>query len=73
MKILCIGDVVSRAGREMLFKYVDEIKYNKNIDLCIANCENASHGNGMSRSAYTEISRAGVDVMTMGNHTWGNR
>lgn len=73
MKILCIGDVVSRSGRDMLFKYVDDLKYKKGIDLCIANCENASHGNGMSRSAYSEISRAGVDIMTMGNHTWGNK
>lgn len=70
MKILCIGDVVSRVGREMLFKYVDELKYSKNIDLVIANGENATHGSGMARAAYNELMRAGVDVITMGNHTW---
>ena len=41
MKILCIGDVVSRTGRDMLFKYVEELKYKKNIDVVIANGENA--------------------------------
>lgn len=70
MKILCVGDVVSRIGREMLFRYVDELKYQKGIDVCIANGENATHGRGMSRSAYNELIRAGVDVITMGNHTW---
>lgn len=39
MKILCIGDIVSRIGRDMLFKYVDDMKYQKGIDLVIANGE----------------------------------
>ena len=73
MKILCIGDVVSHVGREMLFRYVDELRYQKQIDLVIANGENATHGRGMSRSAYNEIMRAGVDIVTMGNHTWNCR
>ena len=71
MKILCIGDVVSRIGRDMLFKYVDELKYTNDIDFVIANGENSSHGRGMSRSAYSEMKRAGVDAFTMGNHVWG--
>lgn len=73
MKILCIGDVVSRVGREMLFRYVDELKYQKNIDVVIANGENATHGRGMARNAYNEIMRAGIDIVTMGNHTWDCR
>lgn len=71
MKILCIGDVVSRIGRDMLFKYVDELKYSKGVDFVIANGENSSHGRGMNRSAYSEMKRAGVDAFTMGNHVWG--
>ena len=70
MKILCIGDIVSRVGRDMLFRYVDDLKYQKNIDLVIANGENSTHGRGMARSAYDELMRAGVDIVTMGNHTW---
>lgn len=70
MKILCIGDIVSRVGRDMLFKYVDDLKYKKNIDLVVANGENATHGRGMARNAYDELMRAGVEIITMGNHTW---
>lgn len=73
MKILCIGDVVSRVGREMLFRYVDELKYKNNIDVVIANGENATHGRGMARNAYNELMRAGIDIVTMGNHTWDCR
>ena len=70
MKILCIGDVCGRIGREMLFRYVEELKYQKSIDFVIANTENASHGRGMTRSVYDEIMRAGVDAFTLGNHAW---
>lgn len=73
MKILTVGDVVSAVGREMLFRCVDDLKYKENIDLCIVNSENASHGSGMNRNAYNEMMRAGADAFTMGNHTWGSR
>lgn len=73
MKILCIGDVVSRIGREMLFRYVDDLKYKKNIDVVIANGENATHGRGLARNAYYELMRSGIDIVTMGNHTWDCR
>ena len=42
MRILCIGDVVSKVGRNMLYEYVEDLKYKKNIDICIANGENSS-------------------------------
>lgn len=73
MKILCIGDVVSRVGREMLFRYVDELKYQKGLDLVIANGENATHGRGLARNAYNELMNAGVDAVTLGNHSWGSK
>lgn len=73
MKILCIGDVVSAVGRDMLFKYVEDLKYQKNIDLCIANGENSAHGRGMTKSTYNDMCRAGVDGFTLGNHTWGSK
>lgn len=73
MKILCIGDVVSRVGREMLFRYVDELKYQKGLDLVIANGENATHGRGLARNAYNELMNAGVDAVTLGNHAWGSK
>ncbi len=71
MRILCIGDIVSRIGRDMLFKYVQDLKYKSGIDFVIANGENSNHGRGMTYSCYDEIKRAGVDAVTMGNHVWG--
>lgn len=71
MKILCIGDIVGSIGRDMLFKYVDELKYTAGIDFVIANGENSKHGRGMGTAAYDEIMRAGVDAVTLGNHVWG--
>lgn len=73
MKILCIGDVVSRVGRDMLFRYVDELKYQKNIDLVLANGENSNHGRGITHPTFREMTKAGVDCFTLGNHTWGSR
>ena len=73
MRILCIGDVVSRIGRDMLFRYVDELKYQKNIDLVLANGENSNHGRGITHPTFREMTSAGVDCFTLGNHTWGSR
>ena len=53
MKILCIGDIVSRIGRDMLFKYVDDMKYQKGIDLVING--NLPNGAGLSSSASLEM------------------
>lgn len=70
MKILCIGDIVSRIGRDMLFKYVDDMKYQKGIDLVIANGENATHGEVLPATHMTCLFVQELNVITMGNHTW---
>lgn len=69
MKILCIGDVFGRVGRDLLFSYLD--RYASDIDLVIANGENAAHGRGITKNVYDELKKAGVDAITLGNHTWG--
>lgn len=69
MKILTIGDVVSQTGRKTVFEVLELLR--PTVDLVIANCENASHGKGLSRPVYNELLRAGIDVFTLGNHTWG--
>lgn len=71
MKILCIGDVVSVSGREMLYTHIERLKTEKGIDLVIANGENAAHGNGISIRTYASMMEAGVDAVTLGNHSWG--
>ena len=70
MNLLFIGDIVARPGREAVFRHLDDIKSRYAIDFCIANGENASGGLGMTRRAYEELSSAGVDYFTMGNHTF---
>lgn len=70
MKILFIGDIVGRSGREAVLAELENLKYKEDIDFCIANGENASGGLGMSRRAYEELKSAGIDYFTMGNHTF---
>lgn len=69
MKILIIGDIFGRIGRDAVFSYMD--RHYGEFDLVLANGENAAHGRGMTRPVYEELKKAGVDGFTMGNHTWG--
>ncbi|MGN1097624.1 MAG: YmdB family metallophosphoesterase, partial [Clostridia bacterium] len=73
MKILFIGDIMGRTGRNAVFDLLPEIKYKYGIDFCIANGENSSGGLGMNRNGYEELSRGGVDFFTMGNHTFSKK
>ena len=70
MKILCIGDIVGRTGRDMVFDYMERLP--ADIGLVVANGENAAHGRGMSKPVYEELKKAGIDGFTLGNHTWGS-
>ena len=70
MNILCIGDIVGRPGREALVKLLPEIRKELSIDFVIVNAENASGGSGLIPKNAEEILKAGVDVMTMGDHVW---
>lgn len=70
MKVLFIGDIFARAGRRAVIENVAKIKKAEKIDLVIANAENASHGRSLTKSNYDDLIKAGVDVITMGNHTW---
>ena len=71
MKILMIGDIFGRIGRDLLFEYSERGFFG--ADLVVANAENASHGRGVSKPVYDELCRSGVDGFTLGNHTWDCR
>lgn len=73
LKILFIGDIMGRPGRDAVFAFLPEIRDKHDIDFVIANGENASGGLGMNRNGYEELRRAGVDYFTMGNHTFSKR
>ena len=70
MNILCIGDIVGRPGREAVKYAVAKLTKEQNIDLVIANAENASGGSGLISKNADEIFSYGVDVITMGDHVW---
>ncbi len=70
MKLLFVGDLVGRAGREVLAKQLPKIQQQYNIDCTIVNGENAAHGKGITRRIYHQIKSLKVDAITMGNHTF---
>ena len=70
MKILFFGDIVGRPGREGVTKILPRLKEKYNPDIVGANVENLAHGHGISNETIREISDAGVDFFTSGNHVW---
>ena len=70
MKILYCGDLVGRAGRNVISKHIKTIKEKYSIDVIIVNAENAAHGFGLSPSNAQELLDNGVDMITTGNHIW---
>ena len=73
MRILFIGDVVGSLGREALETYVPKLKKKYRPQVTIANGENAASGRGITGKIYKKFLQDGVDVVTMGNHTWDNK
>ena len=70
MKILIIGDVVGNCGTEFLRQNLHSFAKDNNIDMIIANGENAAKNNGLDASTADVLFSAGVDVITSGNHIW---
>lgn len=73
MKILFIGDVFGNPGRKAVKEMVHKLKKERQIDFCIANGENAAGGSGITYVVAQELYKAGVDGITLGNHTWSKR
>lgn len=73
MKIAFIGDIVGRPGRKIIKENLSKIKEEYNIDFVIANGENASHGFGLTIKNCDELFKAGIDVITGGNHTFDKK
>lgn len=73
MKVIFIGDIVGSIGRDAVETYLPRLKKKYAADVVIANGENAAAGRGITRSIYNDLLQMGVDVITMGNHTWDNK
>lgn len=71
--LLFIGDIVGRPGRDLLRKGLAALASHHNIDLVIANVENAAAGFGVTPDIAHELFEYGVHVMTGGNHTWDKK
>ena len=73
MKILAVGDIVGKVGLQKLKDCLPYIVEEKKIDFVIVNGENAADGMGITEKMYNEMLALGVNVVTMGNHTWGKK
>ena len=73
MRILFIGDVVGRSGRAIVSQRLPGLIADWKLDLVVLNGENAAGGFGITETIFNEFIDAGVDVVTLGNHSWDQR
>jgi metallophosphoesterase (TIGR00282 family) len=70
MRILLIGDIVGKPGRQIVVRALPGLIEREQLDLVIANAENAAGGSGITPQIYGELSAAGVDCITLGDHIY---
>ncbi|HEY50110.1 MAG TPA: TIGR00282 family metallophosphoesterase [Dehalococcoidia bacterium] len=73
MILLMIGDVVGRPGRKAVAELLPRLRQEHELDLVIANGENAAGGIGITPATAEELFQSGVDVITSGNHIWHHK
>ena len=73
MRILFIGDIVGKSGRQVLTQSLGSLKTQHQPDLIIVNCENAAAGFGVTPKIVDQLFELGCDVLTSGNHIWDRK
>lgn len=73
MRILFLGDVMGRAGRDAVAGQLPQLIAEFGFDFVIVNGENASHGRGLTEGHFGELRDAGADVVTLGDHAFDQR
>ena len=73
MRILFIGDIVGRTGRNVLLDRMPKLIAEWKLDLVVVNGENAAGGFGITEAIYNDFIDAGADAITLGNHAWDQR
>jgi metallophosphoesterase (TIGR00282 family) len=73
MRILFLGDIVGRSGRDAVAAALPRLRASLRLDLVVVNVENASHGFGCSPAMADALFAAGADVLTLGNHAWDRK
>lgn len=70
MLFLFVGDIFGRPGREAVQHFVPRIRRERGVDFAVGNAENAARGRGLTDRLARDLFDAGLDVLTLGNHTW---
>ena len=73
MRILFLGDVVGRSGRQAILKRLSKIRYDLSIDIVVVNCENATSGRGLSPEHAKLMLQTGIDCITLGDHAFDQK
>lgn len=73
LKMLFVGDIVGRPGREIVAMQLPKLRAERAIDFVIANAENAAAGAGITGSIARSLLESGVDAITLGDHVWDQR
>jgi len=73
LRVLFVGDIVGKPGRQAFAALVPPVRRDRSIDLVVANGENAAGGAGLTGEIARELHDAGADIITNGNHVWDQR
>jgi hypothetical protein len=73
VNLLVIGDVIGNPGRKIMKDLLPGLKKEYKVDMVIANGENSAGGMGITYNVAHELYTYGVDVITLGNHTWSKK
>jgi 2',3'-cyclic-nucleotide 2'-phosphodiesterase len=73
LRLIFLGDIVGKSGRDAVFKYLPELRERVKPDLVVINGENAAHGFGITEEIYLKLREAGADVITLGNHSFDQK
>src|ERR1043165_4682687 len=73
MKILFLGDIMGRSGREAAARHLPALKERHAPDFTVANAENAAAGYGLTQKLGQELLNLGIDPLTNGTHVWDQK
>ncbi len=70
LKLLMLGDIVGRAGRRVVQQQLPRLRADYDVDLVVANAENAAGGSGLTPSMFSKLIKYGIDGVTLGDHVF---
>jgi 2',3'-cyclic-nucleotide 2'-phosphodiesterase len=73
VRILFIGDIVGRSGRNIVMQHLPALMQGWQLDFVVINAENAAGGFGITETIYHDLVGAGADAITLGNHAWDQK